>query len=198
MDRVAALATGQTWIGARAQSEGLTDKTLETYTVGQMVSDDEEIEMANAKETPEVIADAPVVDHAAETAEAVAVAVAAERARCGELVTAFAARDLDFCIAQIVEGADVTAAKAAAFDRVAVAPPVAPVAETPAPAPLAVDAETHAGADPVVSSEPVAMTWPDKVVAMKAERGCTYEQAFALAVKADPDHYKAYQSGDRR
>jgi signal peptide peptidase SppA len=198
MDRVAALATGQTWIGARAQSEGLTDKTLETYTVGQMVSDEEEIEMANAKETPEVIADAPVVDHAAEKAAAVAVAVAAERARCGELVNAFAARDLDFCIAQIAEGADVTAAKAAAFDRVAVAPPVAPVAETPAPAPLAVDAEPHAGADPVVSSEPVALTWPEKVLAVKTERGCTMEQAFAIAAKADTEHYKAYQSGTRR
>jgi signal peptide peptidase SppA len=195
VERVNALATGQTWIGARAQAEGLTDKTLETYQVGQIVSDEEEDEMTKAIESPPAVVEAVTVDHEAARAEAVAGAVAAERARCGELVSAFAARDMDFCIAQIQSGADVATAKAEAFDRLAAAPAVEPVkAVTPAPAPLA-DAE-HDGAAPVVSTEARPLTFNEKALAVQAAEGITYEAAWAKVARTDPDHFARVQRGE--
>lgn len=195
VERVNALATGQTWIGARAQAEGLTDKTLETYQVGQIVSDEKEDEMTKAIESPPAVVEAVTVDHEAARAEAVAVAVAAERARCGELVSAFAARDMDFCIAQIQSGADVATAKAEAFDRLAAAPAVEPVkAETPAPAPLA-DAE-HDGAAPVVSTEARPLTFNEKALAVQAAEGITYEAAWAKVARTDPEHFARVQRGE--
>lgn len=194
VERVNALATGQTWIGARAQAEGLTDKTLETYQVGQVVSDDEETEMTKAIESPPAVVEAVTVDHEAIKAEAVAVAVAAERARCGELVSAFAARDMDFCVAQIQSGADVATAKAEAFDRLASAPPVEPKAETPAPA-LSADAE-HDGADPAVSAEARPLSFTEKALAIQTAEGITYEAAWAKVARTDPEHYARVQRGE--
>jgi len=193
VERVNALATGQTWIGARAQAEGLTDKTLETYQVGQIVSDEKEIEMTKAIESPPA-AEVVTVDHEALKAEAVAVAVAAERARCGELVSAFAARDMDFCIAQIQSGADVATAKAEAFDRLAAAPAVEPKAEAPAPA-LSADAE-HDGAAPVVSTEARPLSFTEKVLAIQTAEGITYEAAWAKVARTDPEHYARVQRGE--
>jgi len=193
VERVNALATGQTWIGARAQAEGLTDKTLETYQVGQVVSDEKEDEMTKAIESPPAV-EAATVDHEAIKAEAVAVAVAAERARCGELVSAFAARDMDFCIAQIQSGADVATAKAEAFDRLAAALPVEPKAAPPAPAPSA-DAE-HDGAAPAVSTEARPLSFTEKALAVQAAEGITYEAAWAKVARTDPEHYARVQRGE--
>lgn len=87
-DQMEALATGQTWVGARAVTVGLADRVLETYTVGQIVDDEEETTMSKSEERAPV----PVepVDISAQIAEAVGVAVAAERDRCAGLVASFA------------------------------------------------------------------------------------------------------------
>ena len=150
--------------------------------------------MTKAIESPPAVVEAVTVDHEAIKAEAVAVAVAAERARCGELVSAFASRDLDFCVAQIQSGADVATAKAEAFDRLAAALPVEPKAETPAPAPLA-DAE-HDGADPAVSAEARPLSFTEKVLAIQTAEGITYEAAWAKVARTDPEHYARVQRGE--
>lgn len=198
-EQLEALATGQTWVGARAVTVGLADRVLETYTVGQVVTDEEEINMSE-KQTTAVPTAPPAVDHAAEMAEAVRVAVEAERDRCAALVTAFASRDLAFCAEQIAGGADAVTSKAAWFDREAAkpAPPAVPTPTPVAPAPVAVAA--HDGAEPVASAEPKpGLTFAERVAALRQEKPeLSHEQACARLAEQDPNYWAALMRGEVR
>jgi ClpP class serine protease len=200
-EQLEALATGQTWVGARAVTVGLADRVLGTYTVGQVVTDEEETNMPE-KQTTAVPTAPPAVDHAAEMAEAVRVAVEAERDRCAALVTAFASRDLAFCSEQIAAGADAVTSKAAWFDREA-AKPAAPAVPAPTPAaatPAPVAVAAHDGAEPVASAEPKpGLTFAERVAALRQEKPeLSHEQACARLAEQDPNYWAALMRGEVR
>lgn len=196
IEQLEALATGQTWVGARAVTVGLADRVLETYTVGQIVDDEEEITMSKSEERVPVVTETPV-DISAQIADAVAAAVSAERDRCAGLVAAFGGLDLGFCAEHIGAGTDQTAAKAAAFDAGIGVKPATP-AETPAAPAVALNVDgKHEGAEPVASAEPKPTTMQTRVAALQAQNpGMTFEGAVSRIAKEDPNYYAAFCRGE--
>lgn len=190
-EQVALVATGQVWLAADGQTQGLVDQIQPVAKVFSRLAPKES--PMYTKESQEAAAQAAAL-------EASKVAASAERKRSQDLRTAFP-KHPEFAAAQFELGASVEQAKiayvdvlqadldaerktsAAARDEVAKARASAATIAPPAAAPL------PRGGDPASAKG------PDFMAAARAhakEQGCSMTAAMSHVARTDPDLHEAY------
>ena len=185
LEDVAVLATGRTWVAARALSVGLVDEVAVDATV-EMADNQEDQIMSERNETDAVVVAVPEVEGNEMASEAQAdaplepeditsAAAASERDRCSALLGAFA-QDLEFAREAIARGWSVDEARAAWLEA----------------HPDVIGERTAAARDAATSIDPIPPIPTDPVSAREAVRRDAEARGIPLS-RAWAEYWRARQ-----